>query len=578
MHMFKLPPTEKSDIYNIIIVFISNVRLPFSFFSMLRLLKICLLAFAAVFAVPVQAKEEGKAGADVVEAFRQAAEGRPLRYVAIGGSITQAGKGWIGEWLTKQFPESNVTAINSGMSATGSGLGIFRIERDIIDHQPDLVAIEYCVNDGSRSDEEAIRTVESMVVRLRQLPNPPAIFFITAAAKGGVKFQRHRAVAEHYGIFEVDLQAAVDADLAKRNLPWETYFGDAVHCNEAGNAFYTETISRALAPLVKQARNSLTEKYTPTPLPKPLSTQPLILDGSMAVLSSLDVPGWSIESSLPFWWNRFFNGVLSSSEPGSVLVYPFRGTTIGLFYALNVEYGAFMASVDGGDPVFVSCNHRGGYDYKVFAQDLEPGNHLLTIVIPSLPNQPDAKPRPAKLGFALTAGSGLVKGNPPLVKQGRITADYLRSWQFTAIAPSAWKFSTFYPVSEASATDAKGDLEKAFPAEAADADRSDWKNLQDDNGRLDFRKALEVRTPGTIYGITQIERDEAGTAFLGLSVDYFAKVWVNGELVSTLSGGHSANAPQLIPITLQKGSNTVLVKIGAGSAGHNFSAQLIVPK
>lgn len=532
------------------------------------------IAFCLLRPLAHAAEAPPQAGADVIEVFRQAAQGQPLRYVAIGGSITQAGRGWIGEWLTQQFPESHVTTVNSGMSATGSALGIFRIERDIIDHQPDLVAIEYCVNDGGRSDEEVIRTVESMVVRLKKLPNPPAIFFITAAAKGGVKLHRHRAVAEHYGIFEVDLQAAVDADLAERKLPWETYFGDAVHCNDAGNVFYTEQIAKALTPLVKQARTSLSEKATIATLPQPLSSKPLVLDGSMAVVSGLNAPGWSTEASVPFWWSRFFNGVLSASEPGTVLVYPFRGTTIGLFYALNKEYGGFMASVNGGDPVFVSCNHRGGYDFKVFADDLPPGNHLLTIVVPSFPKGDDMTPRPVKLGFALVAGGSLASQGAPLPEQGPFSPDFLRSLSFTPIAASTWKFSPLYPVSDSSAVDAAGDLHKEFPAEASDADRSAWKALPEEEGKIDIRKALDAKAPATIYASTQIERADAGVAFLALSIDYFAKVWVNGELVTTISGGHSANAPQLIPVTFRKGVNSVLVKIGAGSNGHAFSAAL----
>jgi broad specificity polyphosphatase/5'/3'-nucleotidase SurE len=44
------------------------------------------------------------------------------------------------------------------MSATGSSLGVFRIERDIIAHQPDLVAIEFCVNDSGFTDEQAVRS------------------------------------------------------------------------------------------------------------------------------------------------------------------------------------------------------------------------------------------------------------------------------------------------------------------------------------------------------------------------------------------------------------------------------------
>lgn len=44
---------------------------------------------------------------DLAEVFRCALYGGPLRCGAIGGSITQAGNGWIEAWLRKRFPESS---------------------------------------------------------------------------------------------------------------------------------------------------------------------------------------------------------------------------------------------------------------------------------------------------------------------------------------------------------------------------------------------------------------------------------------------------------------------------------------
>ena len=97
-------------------------------------------------------------GTDIGDIFAAARSGQPLRYVAIGGSITQAGKGWIGDWLRGRFPRSSVTAVNSGMSATGSGLGVFRIDQDVIAYQPDLVAIEFCVNDADSATSRPFDT------------------------------------------------------------------------------------------------------------------------------------------------------------------------------------------------------------------------------------------------------------------------------------------------------------------------------------------------------------------------------------------------------------------------------------
>lgn len=344
---------------------------------------------------------EAEIGNDVARAFADAESGRPLRYVALGGSITQSGVGWIGPWLKEKFPASQVTTINSGMSATGSALGVFRIERDVISHQPDLVAIETCVNDDSLPDEVAIRYVESLVVRLKKLPHPPAIIFIEAAAKNGSKIQRHRQVARHYGLLEIDLQAAVDAELKRTGQEWSAFFTDNVHPNEAGNQFYARTIEQALAPLLGQ-KPSEGERV----LPQPLSEKPLILDGRMVPLFGITgVPGWKKNASPPFWMDAFFNGTLSAAEPGAALEIPFRGTCVGIFYPMDKSYGTFDVSIDGGKPQRIALNTRGGYSLDVLGRDLPAGEHVLRVALPAVDPAPGVNGE-VRLGYLLLAGEG----------------------------------------------------------------------------------------------------------------------------------------------------------------------------
>lgn len=344
---------------------------------------------------------EPEVGADVARVFAAAKAGAPLRYVALGGSITQSGAGWIGPWLKEQFPASRVTTVNSGMSATGSALGVFRIDRDVISHQPDLVAIETCVNDDGLPDDVTIRYVESLVVRLKRLPHPPAIIFIEAAAKNGSKIQRHRQVARHYGLLEVDLQAAVEVRLKRSGQDWSAFFIDNVHPNEAGNQFYARTIEQTLAPLLGQ--NPEAGKVV---LPSPLSEKPLLLDGRMVPLFGITgVPGWRKNASPPFWKDAFFNGTLSASEPGAVLEIPFRGTWAGVFYPMDKSYGTFDASIDGGEPQRITPNTRGGYSLDIVGRDLPAGEHLLRITLPAADPSPGVNGE-VRLGCLLLAGDG----------------------------------------------------------------------------------------------------------------------------------------------------------------------------
>ncbi|MET0262714.1 MAG: GDSL-type esterase/lipase family protein [Rariglobus sp.] len=507
-------------------------------------------------------------GDDVVAAFARAAKGEPLRYVAIGGSITQAsGPGWVGDWLREQFPQSAVTVVNSGMSATGSSLGVFRIERDVIAHQPDLVAIEYCVNDGALSDEQAVRYMETMVVRLKSLPNPPAIVIIEAAAKEGVNLARHRRVARHYGLAEVDMQAAMDA---KGAAAWDEYFSDNVHPNKAGHALYAETMSGVLAPLVERAKAG--ESPAQAKLPAPLSAKPLLLDARLVPLQGYGAPDWKSEASLPSWWNRFFQGVLGANEPGAVLRVPFRGTTVGVFFAMKTDYGSFYANVDGGLPRHVFTNTRSGYSSTLVGDDLPAREHTLTLVLPAK-SETDARVNgPVKLGYLLVAGeTGASREASP---QGKFTAEVMRDLVFAEVAATAWSWAG--PFAAGEGLDGREALFTKFLPEPGDADIAakavDWKPVTGEGAKVDVRALSGVEKPTVAYARTELDAGTGGDAVLSITVDYYVQLWINGERVLVFDGPHPR--PFFLPVRLKAGMNEVFIKTAAGSAGHNFELRV----
>ncbi|WP_415910501.1 SGNH/GDSL hydrolase family protein [Oleiharenicola sp. Vm1] len=74
-----------------------------------------------------------------------------LRVVFLGGSITAA-EGWrtlTTERLRQLFPDAKIVATDAGLPGTGSDLGACRVERDVLRHRPDLVFVEFAVNDAS---------------------------------------------------------------------------------------------------------------------------------------------------------------------------------------------------------------------------------------------------------------------------------------------------------------------------------------------------------------------------------------------------------------------------------------------
>jgi lysophospholipase L1-like esterase len=526
-----------------------------------------LIGMAGFLAASANADSRGN---DLVPVFARAHKGMPLRVAAIGGSITQAGNGWIGPWLREQFPKSAVTIHNAGMSATGSLLGVFRLHRDVIAGQPDLVLIEYAVNDGGLSDEEAIRYNESLIVRLKSLPHPPAIVFVEAAAKGGSNRARHQRVAAHYGLVDVDLQQAMDQHLAEGKIEWSALMNDSVHPNEAGHEFYGRMIAQRLAPFAEAARGKEAPLHAlKGKLPPRISKEPLVLDGEMVLLDP--GPGWRTEHSLPFWWSMFFNGVISAASAETELIVPARGTFLGLYYPLDKSYGSFCVNLDGGPVQYVDCSYRGGYEYRVLAKDATPGAHLLRLV--TARGISTGKQGPVKLGYLLVAGE--TESNYDLVPQGSESPVPLAAIRFRPIPAGAWEWNGPYGGAEKT-TGVTSDLESVFPPEPGSGARESlqWKKGEGEDSWLDLARLTGNADRGITYVRTRIS-GRNGKGWLALSIDYFGKVWVNGKLIEVLDKSHGApRVPVMIPIDLEQPENILMVKVHAGSGGNGLGVSI----
>lgn len=520
-------------------------------------------------------------GQDVAEAFSRAANGAPLRYVAIGGSITQAGEGWIGDWLRQQFPKSQVTSVNSGISGTGSSLGIFRIDRDVIAYQPDLVAIEFCVNDLGLPDAQAIRYMESLVVRLKSLPHPPAIIILEAATRDGVNLSRHRRVAQHYGLLEVDLQTATNEYLATTGESWSMLFGDTVHPNRAGHALYRSVIEKALQPIADEASRGTQIVDNAKTLPSPLSSEPLLLDGRMVPLQGLREPSdrWTSEAAPRADWSRFFQGVLSASEPGAALQIPFRGTAAGVFFAMNKDFGTFYMNVDDDLPTHVATNTRSGFSSTLISTNLTACEHLFTLVLPmpeALGIDGTSVNGPVKLGYLLLAGE--TKATRETAPQGPFDIDALKNLRFKAVPASAWSWTGPFALEEGKkSVDARQVSARSFLGETGSeppspADATEWQAISSEGSTVDLRSLMGTKEPAIAYVKTDITSATGGAAIFSVDVDYYAQIWLNGELILTMDGPHPR--PKFLSAKLRPGTNSLIGKVGAGSDG--FSIQLKV--
>lgn len=88
-----------------------------------------------------------------------------------------------------------------------------------------------------------------------------------------------------------------------------------------------------------------------------------------------------------------------------------------------------------------------------------------------------------------------------------------------------------------------------------------------------FRRAaagapLRVAMVGVSYIRTTLESKGETTVHLGIGLDYFGKLWVNGELVATFEGGYGPYALLRRMVALRDGPNELMLKVHSGSQGN----------
>jgi len=149
--------------------------------------------------------------------YKKLYDGKNVTIAYFGGSIT-AQPGWRVQseaYLKKRFPKSKITSVNAAIGGTGSMLGTFRVQRDVISKSPDLVFVEFAVNDSGQPPPDILRSMEGIVRQIWKADPSADICFVytfTArqleALKGGKMFASEQTMddlADHYAIPSVNM-------------------------------------------------------------------------------------------------------------------------------------------------------------------------------------------------------------------------------------------------------------------------------------------------------------------------------------------------------------------------------------
>lgn len=310
---------------------------------------------------------------------KAATPGADLRIAYFGGSIT-AQAGWRPKTLAyfqQTFPRAKFSEINAAIGGTGSDLGVFRLKQDVLDHNPDLVLVEFAVNDGGAAPEQIFRCMEGIVRQIRRARPGCDIGFVytlteaLAAPMLEGKFPRSASamerIADYYGTPSIHFALEV-AKLARAGrLVWKAplpktdaekqalgdkvvFAPDSVHPHpETGHELYLQAFVRAITP-IRAASGQPVAHLLPPAQTAANYERAQLLPITSAKASAEFVPLDMKSDPFGKSWAKRLPTLLRAEKAGATLSFRFKGTRCAIYDLLGPDGGQVRVTLDDRAP------------------------------------------------------------------------------------------------------------------------------------------------------------------------------------------------------------------------------------
>ena len=276
-------------------------------------------------------------------------------------------------WLKERYPESEIVEVDASLGGTGSDLGLFRLEPNVLKYKPDLIFVEFVVNDSILEDcekyeESIIRKildsgVDCDIVLVRTTRD--TIYEKVKKGEFYNSYLFYEKLSERYGIDLVDIGKAF-FDIVDAGGSFDDLTVDGVHPNQHGYDVLAGEIRTYL-------ENNI--------YPFPFITDDRYMSSSMTVADDLKNTDFEI-SDVSF---GRLPDCLSADSKGKTIEFEFTGTSVGVFYHSASDTGIFEYSIDGEINGVINtwdeyCKTFNRANYTILTRDLPYGKHTIKIV------------------------------------------------------------------------------------------------------------------------------------------------------------------------------------------------------
>lgn len=313
---------------------------------------------------------------------------KSLKIGYLGGSLTsgfggETAGGWrvrTTNWFKENYPNAEITEINLSIGGTSSNCGLYRLMETLIPQQPDLVFVEFAMNDAHIGFNEAASAayMEAIIRETNKvLPKTDIIVvFTTDVTKAGNDIPTivgQRAAAEFYGVPWINVgKAAVEA-AEKEGAIFADYLVDTVHLNDRGYTAYANEVKRVVGEKLNEAKGKAPKEH--------------IIPSGYVVTNQFDNIKIFHPDDLTFdesWGTRknknsYLEGekALYHKSQNAEITFEFEGCALSLLGEFHAGV-AYEITIDGDYKTVVSAGSKTEYELSV-ATNLVDGKHTAKV-------------------------------------------------------------------------------------------------------------------------------------------------------------------------------------------------------
>ena len=265
-------------------------------------------------------------------------------------------------------------------------MGVHRVDSELLVHKPDLVFMEFAVNDTYT--EFCMNSYENLIRKILMSDSNPALVLLFATnAVGGSSQDVQAALGQYYNLPMLSYGKAVTPEVEAGSFVWSDIAEDIVHPNNMGHSIFAGLIITYLEDLYGkldtiEIKAERLQRYELPPPATPQVYQNAHIENAETI-TPLQMLGYDV-----YDFNYHFGNNWYAMEDGSYISFLVVARNIGILYQRTVEgsFGQYDVYIDDTYVTTLDGNYVEFYGTETDTEELfksengELGLHMIKIV------------------------------------------------------------------------------------------------------------------------------------------------------------------------------------------------------